>query len=54
MMERYITRGIASNLPEILQQQLWKIVSYREDEQTKEQATDYFHIFQFNMYKEQL
>lgn len=53
-MERYITRGIASNLPETLQQQLWKIVSYREDEQAKEQATDYFHIFQFNMYNEQL
>ncbi|MEX5934797.1 DUF960 family protein [Mammaliicoccus sciuri] len=53
-MERYITRGIASNLPETLQQQLWKMVSYREDEQAKEQSTDYFHIFQFNMYNEQL
>lgn len=54
MIERYITRGIASNLPEALQQQLWKIVSYREDEQAKEQATDYFHIFQLNMYNDQL
>lgn len=54
IMERYITRGIASNLPETLQQQLWKMVSYREDEQAKEQSTDYFHIFQFNMYNEQL
>lgn len=53
-MERYITRGIASNLPEALQQQLWKMVSYREYEQAKEQSTDYFHIFQFNMYNEQL
>ncbi len=53
-MECYITRGIASNLPETLQQQLWRILSYREDEQAKEQATDYFHIFQFNMYNEQL
>ncbi|WP_239734024.1 DUF960 family protein [Mammaliicoccus sp. H-M33] len=53
-MERYITRGIASNLPETLQQQLWKIVSYREHEQSKEQDTDYFHIFQFNMYSDQL
>ncbi|MFZ8102556.1 DUF960 family protein, partial [Staphylococcus arlettae] len=35
-MERYITRGIASTLPEILQQQLWKIVSHREHEQSKE------------------
>ena len=54
MMERYITRGIASNLPETLQQQLWKMVSYREYEQSKEQEADYFHIFQFNMYSDQL
>ncbi|WP_447549001.1 DUF960 family protein [Staphylococcus aureus] len=53
-MERYITRGIANYLPESLQQQLWKIVSYREHEQFKEQVTDYFHIFQFNMYSDQL
>ncbi|WP_436862993.1 DUF960 family protein [Staphylococcus caeli] len=53
-MDRYITRGIASNLPEALQQQLWKIVSYREDEQSKEEVADYFHIFQFNMYDDQL
>lgn len=54
MMERYITRGIASNLPESLQQQLWKIVLQREEEQSKEDAQDYFHIFQFNMYSDQL
>lgn len=53
-MERYITRGIANYLPEALQQQLWKIVSYIEHEQSKEQVTDYFHIFQFNMYSDQL
>ena len=54
MMERYITRGIANYLPAMLQQQLWKIVSNREHEQSKEQVTDYFHIFQFNMYSDQL
>ena len=53
-MERYITRGIANYLPAMLQQQLWKIVSYREDEQSKEEVADYFHIFQFNMYDDQL
>ena len=53
-MERYITRGIANYLPAMLQQQLWKIVSNREHEQSKEQVTDYFHIFQFNMYSDQL
>ena len=53
-MERYITRGIDNYLPEALQQQLWKIVSYREHEQSKEQVTDYFHIFQFNMYSDKL
>ncbi|PCF76596.1 DUF960 family protein [Staphylococcus delphini] len=53
-MEHYITRGIASNLPEILQQQLWKMVSHREHEQAKDEVTDYFHIFQFNMYNDQL
>ena len=26
-MERYITRGIASNLPATLQQQFWKLVT---------------------------
>lgn len=54
MMERYITRGIASNLPEALQQQLWKIVSHREHEQSKDEVADYFHIFQFNMYNDRL
>lgn len=54
MMELYITRGIASNLTESLQQQLWKMVLYRENEQAKEQEADYFHIFQFNMYNDQL
>lgn len=55
MMERYITRGIASNLPEALQQQLWKLVAQRENEQSKElEEIDYFHIFQFNMHNNQL
>ncbi|HCT7700605.1 TPA: hypothetical protein OT813_002718, partial [Staphylococcus aureus] len=46
-MNRYITQGIANNLPIILQQQLWKIVAQRENEQSKElEAIDYFHIFQ--------
>lgn len=54
-MERYITRGIASNLPETLQQQLWKLVAQRENEQFKElEEIDYFHIFQFNMHNSQL
>lgn len=54
-MERYITRGIASNLPEALQQQLWKLVAQRENEQFKElEEIDYFHIFQFNMHNSQL
>lgn len=55
MMEHYITRGIASNLPETLQQQLWTLVSQRENEQSKElEEIDYFHIFQFNMHNSQL
>ncbi len=55
MMERYITKGIASNLPETLQQQLWKLVAQRENEQFKElEEIDYFHIFQFNMHNSQL
>lgn len=55
IMERYITRGIASNLPTILQQQLWKLVAQRENEQSKElEEIDYFHIFQFNMHNNQL
>lgn len=55
MMERYITRGIASNLSETLQQQLWTLVSQRENEQSKElEEIDYFHIFQFNMHNSQL
>ena len=54
-MERYITRGIASNLPTTLQQQLWKLVAQRENEQSKElEEIDYFHIFQFNMHNNQL
>ena len=35
-MNRYITRGIANNLPNILQHQLWQLVSEREQEQTKD------------------
>lgn len=54
-MERYITRGIANYLPAMLQQQLWKLVAQRENEQFKElEEIDYFHIFQFNMYNNQL
>lgn len=55
IMERYITRSIASNLPTVLQQQLWKLVAQRENEQSKElEEIDYFHIFQFNMHNNQL
>ena len=54
-MERYITRGIANYLPAMLQQQLWKLVAQRENEQFKElEEIDYFHIFQFNMHSSQL
>ena len=54
-MERYITRGIANYLPEMLQQQLWKLVAQLENEQFKElEEIDYFHIFQFNMHNSQL
>lgn len=54
-MERYITRGISNYLPEMLQQQLWKLVAQRENEQFKElEEIDYFHIFQFNMHNSQL
>lgn len=54
-MERYITRGIANYLPSMLQQQLWKLVAQRENEQFKElEEIDYFHIFQFNMHNSQL
>ena len=54
-MNRYITQGIANNLPIILQQQLWKIVAQRENEQSKElEAIDYFHIFQFTMHNDKL
>ena len=54
-MERYITRGIANYLPEMLQQQLWKLAAQRENEQFKElEEIDYFHIFQFNMHNSQL
>lgn len=55
IMERYITRSIASNLPTVLQQQLWKLVAQRENEQFKElEEIDYFHIFQFNIHNNQL
>ena len=54
-MERYITRGIVNYLPAMLQQQLWKLVAQRENEQFKElEEIDYFHIFQFNMHNSQL
>src|SRR5699024_1026247 len=54
-MNRYITRGIAQNLPTTLQQQLWQLVSEREQKQSKElEEIDYFHVFQFNMYNNQL
>ncbi|CAC5910199.1 Pyridoxal phosphate-dependent enzyme [Staphylococcus aureus] len=54
-MNRYITRGIANNLPNILQHQLWQLVSEREQEQTKDNTlVDYFHIFQFNTHRNQL
>ncbi|MEX5695788.1 DUF960 family protein [Staphylococcus cohnii species complex 1659] len=54
-MERYITRGIANYLPAMLQQQLWKLVAQRENEQFKElEEIDYFHIFQFNIHSSQL
>ncbi len=54
-MERYITRGIANYLPEMLQQQLWKLLAQCENEQFKElEEIDYFHIFQFNMHNSQL
>ncbi|MCT2553974.1 MULTISPECIES: DUF960 family protein [Staphylococcus] len=55
-MELYITRGIATNLPVTLQQQIWKLVAQREQEESEEneQDIDYFHIFQFNTYKNQL
>ena len=54
-MNRYITRGIANNLPNILQHQLWQLVSEREQEQTKDNTSvDYFHIFQFNTRHNQL
>ena len=54
-MNRYITRGIANHLPAMLQQQLWKLVAQRENEQFKElEEIDYFHIFQFNTHRNQL
>ena len=54
-MNRYITRGIANNLPFTLQHQLWQIVIQREQEQSKgKESLDYFHIFQFNMHNDQL
>ncbi|WP_159316477.1 DUF960 family protein [Mammaliicoccus sciuri] len=54
-MNRYITRGIAQNLPTALQHQLWQFVAQRENEQSKKlEAIDYFHVLQFNMYNNQL
>lgn len=54
-MNRYITRGIANNLPTTLQHLLWQLVAQRENEQFKElEAIDYFHIFHFNMHNNQL
>lgn len=54
-MARYITRGIDSNLPHIIQKQIWELVLLREEELAKEHETiDYFHIFQFNMYRDEL
>lgn len=54
-MNRYITRGIVQNLPTALQHQLWQLVAQRENEQSKKlEAIDYFHVFQFTMYNNQL
>lgn len=54
-MNRYITRGIAQNLPISLQKQLLQLVAQRENEQSEKlEAIDYFHIFQFNMHNNQL
>ena len=54
-MNRYITRGIAQNLPISLQKQLWQLVAQRENEQSGElEAIDYFHIFQFHVHNNQL
>ena len=54
-MNKYITRGIANNLPISLQKQLWQLVAQRENEQSEKlEAIDYFHIFQFNMHNNQL
>ncbi|WP_394868010.1 DUF960 family protein [Staphylococcus saprophyticus] len=54
-MNRYITRGIAQNLPTTLQHQLWQLVSKRENEQSEElEAIDHFHIFQFHVLNDQL
>ncbi len=54
-MERYITRGIASQLPLVVQIQIWELLSQRENEQSIENdEMDYFHIFLFNMYNDQL
>ncbi|MDW8555074.1 DUF960 family protein [Staphylococcus xylosus] len=54
-MNRYITRGIAQNLPISLQKQLWQLVARREQTQSKgQESLDYFHIFQFNMHNNQL
>lgn len=55
VIEYYITRGIASELPQIVQLQIWKLISLREKELSmKSYDIDYFHIFQFNMYNDQL
>ncbi|GAB1613586.1 DUF960 family protein [Mammaliicoccus lentus] len=54
-MARFITRGIDSDLPYIIQKHIWELVLFREHEQAREhEIIDYFHIFQFNMYNEEL
>lgn len=42
-MNRYITRGIANNLPITLQHQLWELVSERE--QNNQKARNHWIIF---------
>ena len=54
-MNRYITRGIANNLPNILQHQLWQLVSEREQALPKYMTSvDYFQILQFNKHRNPL
>ncbi len=55
LVNRYITRGIANNLPINLQHQLWQLVSEREQELNKDNTlVDYFHIFQFNTHHNEI